>query len=77
VQQPHELRSLAVVLGRYIVLLPGPEDSQPVAVLAATLDRVPVLPASHGRRALRWAGTEIAWPTEPVYALDQEPTMSG
>jgi hypothetical protein len=71
VQQPHELRSLAVVLGRYTVLLPGLEDLQPVEDLAAALGRVPVLPGSPGRRALQWAGKEVPWPAKPVYALDQ------
>jgi hypothetical protein len=39
VQEPHELRSLAVVLGRYTVFLPGLEDPQPFMSLGSALGR--------------------------------------
>jgi len=42
VQEPYELqRSLAVVLGRYTVFLPGLEDPQPFMSLASALSRAP------------------------------------
>ncbi len=68
VQEPHELRSLAVVLGRYTVFLPGLEDPQPFMTLASALSRSPV---QLGRRQISWRGKRIPWPTRPMYALDQ------
>jgi hypothetical protein len=74
VQKPHELRSLAVVLGRYTVFLPGLEDPQPFASLASALSRSPVQltsPGAPGRRQIPWRGKRIPWPTRPMYALDR------
>ncbi len=69
VQEPHNLRSLAVVLGRHMVFLPGLEDPQPFQTLAAALaERSATATAS---LRLELAGKQIPWPTEPVYALDQ------
>jgi len=68
VQDPHELRSLAVVLGRYTVFLSGLEDPQPFMSLASALSGSPVQP---GRRQISWRGKRIPWPTRPMYALDQ------
>jgi hypothetical protein len=74
VQEPHELRSLAVVLGRYTVFLPGLEDPQPFMSLAFALSRSPrqlTSPGAPDRRQIPWRGKQIPWPTEPMYALDQ------
>jgi hypothetical protein len=74
VQEPHELRSLAVVLGRYTVFLPGLEDPQPFMSLASALSRSPMQltsPGAPGRIQIPWRGKRIAWPTRPMYALDQ------
>jgi HNH endonuclease len=67
VREPHELRSLAVVLGRYTVYLPGLEDPQPFEDLSAALAR---LSAQKPPRP-QLVGGQIPWPTEPRYALDQ------
>jgi HNH endonuclease len=67
VQDPHELRSLAVVLGRYTVFLPGLEENpQPFAALATVLARFFALPMP--RR--QCVGKQVPWPAEPRYALD-------
>src|SRR6266496_4279289 len=74
VQEPHELRSLAVVLGRYTVFLPGLEDPQPFMSLASALSRAPrhlTSPGAPGRKQIPWRGKRIPWPTRPMYALDQ------
>jgi hypothetical protein len=63
VQEPRELRSLAVALGRYTVFLPGLEEPQPVDDLAAALARAP--------KPFAWTGKEAPWPAEPRYALDR------
>jgi hypothetical protein len=74
VQEPHELRSFAVVLGRYTVFLPGLEDPQPFMSLASALSSSAVQltsPGAPGRKQLPWRGKRIPWPTQPMYALDQ------
>jgi hypothetical protein len=74
VQEPHELRSLAVVLGHYTVFLPGLEDPQPFMSLGSALSRSPVQltsPGAPGRKQIAWRGKRIPWPTLPIYALDQ------
>jgi hypothetical protein len=67
VREPHELRSLAVVLGHYTVYLPGTEDPQPFEDLSAALAG---LSAQKPPRP-QLVGGEIPWPAEPRYALDQ------
>lgn len=74
VQEPHELRSLAVVLGRYTVFLPGLEDPQPLISLASALSGSAAhLTSPEAPRCPRipWHGKRISWPTHPMYALDQ------
>jgi hypothetical protein len=74
VQEPYALRSLAVVLGRYTVFLPGLEDPQPFMSLASALSKSPAQVASPGapsRHQIPWRGKRIPWPTKPTYALDQ------
>lgn len=69
VQEPDELRSLAVVLGRHTVFLPGLEDPQPFDALSAALARHSAPTTPHLR--LEFAGKQVPWPIEPRYALDQ------
>jgi hypothetical protein len=74
VQEPHELRSLAVVLDRYTVFLPSPEDPQPFEALSTALAQFPVAPTSPpqlARKKISWAGKQIPWPAEPLYILDR------
>jgi hypothetical protein len=74
VQEPYELRSLAVVLGRYTVFLPGLEDPQPFMSLGAALSKLPgqlISPGAPGRKQIPWRGKRISWPTRPMYALHQ------
>ena len=67
VQEPDELCSLAVVLGRHTVFLPGMEDPQSFDALSAALARLAAPANSHLR--LELAGKKIPWPTKPLYAL--------
>jgi len=67
VEEPAEMRSLAVVLGRHTVFLPGVmEPQQPFDALAAALARYSALPTPH-RQCVR---KQMPWPTEPQYAFD-------
>ena len=64
VQKPHELRSLAVVLGRYTVFLPGLEDPQPFRVprvCARQVSRAADIPWSARPQA-----DPMAWQTDPL-----------
>ncbi len=67
VQQPEELRSIAVVLGRYTVFLPSFVNPQPVDALAAGLAQYFALPSPRPP----YVGKQVPWPTEPQYALDR------
>ena len=67
VQEPDELRSLAVRLGRHTVFLPGPERPQPFETLSAALARFSELPTPRPQLV----GKQIPWPTKPLYALDR------
>jgi hypothetical protein len=67
VREPNELRSLAVVLGRYTVFLPGLEDPQPFEAISAALAQFAELPTPRPR----YVGKSIPWPTKPRYDLDQ------
>jgi hypothetical protein len=74
VQEPHELRSLAVVLDRYTVFLPSPEDPQPFEALSTALAQFPVVPTSPpqlARKKISWTGKQVPWPAEPLYILDR------
>jgi hypothetical protein len=76
VQEPPELRSLAVVLGRYTVFLPSPADPQPFEALSTALAQFPVVPTSPpqlARKKISWAGKQVPWPDEPLYILDRQP----
>lgn len=66
VQEPAEMRSLAVVLGRHTVFLPWATEPKSFDELAAALEWYSALPASH-RQCVR---KRIPWPSEPRYALD-------
>jgi len=68
VREPAELRSLAVVLGRYTVFLPSLENPQPFEDLADRLSRFFGAPAPRPRLVR----IEIPWPVEPMYALDRQ-----
>jgi hypothetical protein len=67
VREPHELRSLAVVLGHHTVYLPGLEDPQPFGDLSAALARL----TTQKPPRPQLVGKQIPWPTEPRYDLDQ------
>jgi hypothetical protein len=67
VREPHELRSLAVILGRYTVYLPGLEDPQPFEDLSASLARL----SAQAPPRPQLVGKQIPWPAEPRYDLDQ------
>jgi hypothetical protein len=72
VQEPVELRSLAVVLGRYTVFLPWLDEPQPFNALSTALAGFSNLPTPRPR----YAGKQIAWPAKPLYALDRD-TVGG
>ena len=67
VEEPAEMRSLAVVLGRHTVFLPWVAEPRSMSEIAAGLASYSALPASR-RQCTRKL---IPWPTEPQYALDQ------
>ena len=67
VQEPEELRSIAVILGRYTVLLPWVEDPQPFEALSNALAQYSELP----RPRPQLTGKHVPWPPEPLYALDR------
>lgn len=60
VQEPAEMRSLAVVLGRHTVFLPWATEPKSFNELTAALERYSALPASH-RQCVR---KRIPWPSE-------------
>jgi hypothetical protein len=67
VREPHELRSLAVVLGPHTVYLPGLEDPQTFEDLSAALARL----SAQAPPRPQLVGKQIPWPAEPRHALDQ------
>jgi hypothetical protein len=67
VQEPTQMRSLAVVLGRHTVFLPWVTEPKPFDELAATLQWYSALPGPQ-RECVR---KHVPWPTEPRYALDK------
>jgi HNH endonuclease len=67
VEEPAEMRSLAVVLGRHTVFLPWVAEPKSMDEIAAGLAWYSALPASR-RRCTR---KQIPWPAEPQYILDQ------
>ena len=68
VQEPDELRSLAVMLGQYTVFLPSfMGDPQPFDVLAPALARFSALAPPRPQ----YVGKQVPWPTKPMYVLDQ------
>lgn len=67
VEEPAEMRSLAVVLGRHTVFLPRVEEPRTMDEIADGLAWYSALPTSR-RRCTR---KQIRWPAEPQYALDQ------
>jgi hypothetical protein len=73
VQEPVELRSVAVVLGRYTVFLPWQAHPRSLEDLAATLRGVASAPqdASGAVPRLPYSGKTVPWPARPRYDLDQ------
>jgi hypothetical protein len=68
VDEPADLRSLAVVIGRYTVFLPSWLEPQPVDTLAAA---VAARSASSDPDRFQWVGKQIPWPSKPMYTLDR------
>jgi hypothetical protein len=66
VREPAELRSLAVVVGRYTVFVPWLEEPQSFEDLAGALGRLPGAPPR-----VHFSGKKVPWPTEPRYAFDE------
>jgi hypothetical protein len=67
VEEPDEMRSLAVGFGRHTVFLPWVAEPRSVDEIADGLARYSALPASR-RQCTR---KQLPWPNEPQYALDQ------
>jgi hypothetical protein len=67
VEEPAEMRSLAVALGRHTVFLPCPVESRSLDEISAGLAWYSEQPISR-RRCTR---KQVPWPAEPQYALDQ------
>jgi hypothetical protein len=67
VEEPAEMRSLAVTFGRHAVFLPWVAEPKSMNEIAAGLAWYSALPASR-RQCTR---KQIPWPAEPQYALDQ------
>jgi len=65
-EEPAEMRTLAVMLGRYAVFLPRWDEPKSVEEISAGLAWYDALPASR-KRCTR---TEIPWPAYPQYKLD-------
>lgn len=70
VQEPHELRCIAVVFGEHLVLLPGYFDP-------LTWDEVAQAYAqrrdSNDRFQIEFHGKEVPWPTRAMYGFDSPP----
>ena len=66
-EEPSEMRTLAVVLGRHTVFLPRWDAPRSLEEISDGLAWYDALPAS-GKRCTR---TRIPWPAYPQYALDQ------
>ncbi|MBM7787600.1 hypothetical protein [Tenggerimyces flavus] len=68
VEQPDELRSLAVTLGEWTVFLPG--ISRPLTYQQLS-EGVAQTRNGHSRVKFRLHGKGVPWPSRPVYALDR------
>ncbi|WP_343448823.1 HNH endonuclease [Micromonospora oryzae] len=73
VDDPDELRCVAVAMGELVVFLPGLFRPQTWAQLAEAFGR---LRGAEDRLTVNLNGKEVPWPRWPMYFLDRLPTAS-